>query len=124
MHAWLQDAGNAGAAVASCKAALALDVHCAEAHLLLGALLCERGAAGDAILAQAHLSAGLQRRPQDPQGWCAGALFFSPVFQPCCRPACMLPKQRAECWLLCQGSVSMCCEMPRARCEVALRRGS
>ena len=72
----VQDAGNAGAAMASCRAALALDVHCAEAHLLLGALLCERHAAGDAVLAQSHLSAGLERRPQDQQGWCAGAAPF------------------------------------------------
>ena len=67
----MQDAGDAGAALASCEAALALDVHSAEAHLLLGALLCERNASsGDAVLAESHMTAGLQQQPRSQEGWC------------------------------------------------------
>ena len=58
------------AAIACCQEALALDVHGADAQLLLGSLLCTRNAReSDLVLAHSYLANGLQCKPLDRQGW-------------------------------------------------------
>ena len=66
----MQEAQEAEAAISCCQTALALDVHSADAQLLLGSLLCARNAAGsDLVLAHSYLTSGLHCKPLDRQGW-------------------------------------------------------
>ena len=66
----MQALQDTDAAIASCRAALALDEYSADAHLQLGCLLCERDSStGELVLAQQHLTTGLEYKPHDRQGW-------------------------------------------------------
>ena len=66
----MQEAQEAQAATACCQTALALDVHSADAQLLLGSLLCAQNAGdSDLVLAHSYLTNGLQDKPLDRQGW-------------------------------------------------------
>lgn len=65
-----QEAREPQVAIACCQTALALDVHHADAQLLLGSLLCARNTGdSDLVLAHSYLTNGLQDRPLDRQGW-------------------------------------------------------